>query len=195
MVAVKMAVRKDIIVLLSGEGSTFQAIFDKCKVARVVGVFSNKASANGLNRARAVGIPVVEYSNNNEDELLDHIHNAIIHGVEPELIVLAGYMKVLSADFIQFFDDRNIPIINVHPSLLPKHKGLHTHRRALEEKDEEHGMTVHYVNEELDGGPIITQRSFMIQESDTEETLTKKVKELEQTHLPRIIDALLLTIY
>lgn len=190
-----MTVQKDIIVLLSGEGTTLQSILDNCKVAKVAGVFSNNPSANGLNRANYAKVPFVGHSNNNEEEMLELIQHSLDNGIKPAIIVLAGYMKILSPNFINFFNKRDIPIINIHPSLLPEHKGLHTHRRVLEAGDIYHGMTVHYVNEELDGGPILNHRSFLVEKTDTVTTLTQKVKELEQKYFPIIIDAVLLTVH
>lgn len=180
--------KKQIIVLLSGNGSTFQAIHDKCKNVEIVAVFSNNHAAYGMQRAIDVGIrPVISYDSTSDLE--NHIKH-YTSGYDVSLIILAGYMRILSPDIIQFCSSKNIDIINIHPSLLPKHKGLHTHKRALEAKDSQHGITIHYVNEKMDDGPIIAQIAFDIELDDTEETLTNKVKELEQHYYPLVLDSL-----
>jgi phosphoribosylglycinamide formyltransferase-1 len=108
--------------------------------------------------------------------------------LNPELIVLAGFMKILTPNFFKKFHEKQI--VNIHPSLLPKHKGVDTHKRVLEAGDEEHGITIHYVNEELDSGPIIWQSSYFIEPDDDETSLKHKGHDLEHKWYPFVIDQL-----
>lgn len=178
---------KSIIVLLSGNGSTFQAIHDNCTNIEISRVYSNNYNAYGITRAGILDIPCTISSVWLESSIIYDLSN---HYTHVKLIVLAGYMRILSPGFIQFCQSNNIDIVNIHPSLLPKYKGLHTHKRVLEAKDSHHGISIHYVNKDLDGGPIIFQRSFPVLEDDTEDTLTVEVKKLEQLWYPKIIDVL-----
>lgn len=178
-----------IVVLISGNGSNLQAIIDKCHVpgdVEIKAVISDQPGAYGLHRALQAGIKAGVHKQV-EGEPRDgycFILADIIEDFEPELIVLAGFMKLLSPCFIDRFPNK---IINIHPSLLPKYKGLHTHRRVLEAGDKEHGITIHWVTEELDSGPIIVQRRFPIMSDDTEETLEQKVHLLEHIWYPWVV--------
>ena len=147
-------------VLASGGGSNLGAILDACRsdriAAEVVVVISDKPGARALTRAADVGIPALpmppapgESRESHGERLL-----AALGPFDADLIVLAGYMRILSTDLVQRLRGR---LVNIHPSLLPRHKGLHTHRRALEAGEPEHGCTVHYVTPELDGGPAVLQ--------------------------------------
>lgn len=178
------------IVMLSGEGTTFQSLVDRCKNINIVGVISNNAEANGIVRAMKVGIPYKVINQNSQDfnnDLIQTVSN-LTTKENVKFIVLAGFMKLLSPNFISFCGDVGIDIINIHPSLLPNHKGLHTHKKVLESGDKDHGMTIHYVTDELDSGPIIYQHSFTVRETDTEKTLNTQVKYMEQLYFPKVLD-------
>lgn len=151
---------KRILVLISGNGSNLQTILDHCasgKVAgEVVGVISNRADAYGLVRAREAGVATAilaqqQFASRAE---YDVALLALMTDYQPDLVVLAGFMRILSADLVRHFAGR---MINIHPSLLPKYQGLHTHQRAIDDGEREHGASVHFVTEELDGGPVILQ--------------------------------------
>jgi phosphoribosylglycinamide formyltransferase-1 len=167
-----------IVVLLSGSGSNLQAIIDS-KVANIQAVISNKADAYGLERAKKANIKthIVEHQNLSREEF-DEKLKTTINLYQPDLIVLAGFMRILTTEFINTFKNK---IINIHPSLLPKFKGLNTHQRAIDAGEKEHGATVHLVSSELDSGKILAQIKVTIEPNDTAETLAKKV--LKQEHI------------
>lgn len=183
-----------IVVLLSGEGSNLQAIIDKINdgeiKAKIVAVISNRADANGLKRAEKVGIPniVLEHTHFADREAFDQSLAQIIDSYEPDLVVLAGFMRILSDGFVEKFQNK---IINIHPSLLPKYKGLHTHKRALDNGDKEHGATVHWVVPALDSGEPIIQGVVPVKEGDTEETLSQRVHEIEHIIYPQAIQKII----
>ena len=168
---------KNIVVLISGSGSNLQAIIDACGRKQINGtlraVFSNKADAFGLERARAAGIPAhaLAQSQFADREAFD-------------LVVLAGYMRILSPAFVSHYQGR---LLNIHPSLLPKYPGLHTHRQVLENGDEEHGTSVHFVTDELDGGPVILQAKVPVFAGDSEEEVTARVQTQEHAIYPLVI--------
>lgn len=142
-----------ILVLISGSGSNLQAILDHCasgKIAgEVVGVISNKADAYGLVRAEeAVATSILAQQQFASREEYDAALLALMADYQPDLVVLAGFMRILSGDLVRHFAGR---MINIHPSLLPKYQGLHTHQRAIDDGEREHGASVHFVTEELDG--------------------------------------------
>lgn len=167
-----------IVVLISGAGRNLQAIIDACATHRIdgdiVAVISNRAQAAGLARAQAAGIPthVLAHQGFADRALYDAALAALIDRHQPDIVVLAGFMRILTADLVRHYRGR---MLNIHPSLLPKYPGLHTHRRALEAGDHEHGATVHFVTEELDGGPAIVQGKLIVRPEDTEETLAERV--------------------
>lgn len=177
-------------VLISGNGSNLQAIIDSCKrgeiAANISCVISNEAEAYGLRRAQQAGIPnhVLSHTEFSERKLFDGALARLIDSYKVDLIVLAGFMRILGAGFIKRYEHR---IINVHPSLLPKYKGLNTHARALSAGDKLHGASVHFVTPDLDGGPVITQVSIPVQSDDTVETLQQRVHRIEHEILPRTI--------
>lgn len=179
-----------IVVLISGSGSNLQAIIDaidnKMLPIDIKAVLSNKANAYGLERAAAANIPthIISHTDYPDRESFDAQMIEVIEQYQPKLIVLAGFMRILSAQFVQQYAGK---MINIHPSLLPKHKGLHTHQRALDAKDEKHGCTVHFVTEDLDAGGIIAQMECDIDETDTADSLQQKVHQLEHKLLPEII--------
>lgn len=179
-----------IVVLLSGSGSNLQAIIDQIAEgrlnARIMAVISNKADAYGLERAKKAGIPteVIEHHQFDSRESFDAQLIKTIDKYQPKLIVLAGFMRILTDDFVNHYYGR---MINIHPSLLPRYRGLHTHRRALEAGDFEHGLTIHYVSSELDGGPVILQNTVPVLEGDDEQTLAQRVLEQEHQAYPQVI--------
>lgn len=173
-----------IVVLISGNGSNLQAIIDS-KVANIQAVISNKAEAYGLERAKNNNIKthIIEHQNLNREDFDKKLQNTI-EIYQPDLIVLAGFMRILTADFINTFANK---IINIHPSLLPKFKGLNTHKRAIDSGEKEHGATVHLVSSELDSGKILAQKKVQIDTNDTAQTLAEKVLEQEHIIYPEVI--------
>ncbi len=181
---------KNIVVLISGNGSNLQAIIDACKQKKINGtiraVFSNKADAFGLERAREANIPAhaLLASQFASREAFDRELMQEIDAYAPDIVVLAGYMRILSPDFVAHYAGR---LINIHPSLLPKYPGLHTHRQVLENGDDVHGTTVHFVTDELDGGPVILQAQVPVFEGDTEEDVTARVQTQEHAIYPLVV--------
>lgn len=184
-----------IVVLISGNGSNLQAIIDACSKgdidAQVCAVFSNKANAFGLNRARNAAIPCHAISHDDFADRLsfDREMMAQIDEYQPDIIVLAGYMRILSEEFVNHYLGK---LINIHPSLLPKYPGLNTHQRAIDAGDSEHGSSVHFVTPELDSGPVIAQVKVKILSTDTAQTLMQKVQSAEHTLYPQVIQKLVL---
>ncbi|AQZ33107.1 phosphoribosylglycinamide formyltransferase-1 [Pseudomonas sp. NFACC19-2] len=177
----------NVVVLISGSGSNLQALIDSVahdgNPARIAAVICNRAGAYGLERAKQAGIAT---------ELLDHkqfdgreaFDAALIQAIDahqPDLVVLAGFMRILTPGFVQHYAGR---LLNIHPSLLPKHKGLHTHQRAIEAGDSEHGCSVHFVTEELDGGPLVVQAVLPVMADDTAESLAHRVHQQEHQIYP-----------
>lgn len=180
-----------IVVLISGRGSNFRAIAERAArgelPVRIVAVISDKADAGGLDIARGMGIEARALSPREFASRTDYdaALGDLIAGFDPELIVLAGFMRILSAEFIERFHGR---ILNVHPSLLPNYKGLHTHRRVLEDRAPTHGVSVHFVTVELDGGPVIMQACLDVRPEDTEGTLSARVQRQEHIIYPTVVD-------
>jgi phosphoribosylglycinamide formyltransferase-1 len=171
-------IRPRLVVLLSGSGSNFQAFIDATKSgalnADIVAVISNKSGVMGLERGKNAGI-ASELVNHNEFIDRESFDKALAERIEsynPDLVILAGFMRILTPGFVHRFAGR---IMNIHPSLLPKYPGLHTHRRAIEAGDPTAGATVHFVTSELDGGPAIIQAKVPILPDDSEETLANRV--------------------
>lgn len=178
---------KNIVVLISGSGSNLQAIIDACQSGYISGtiqtVFSNVADAYGLTRARQAGIftQVLEPKAFADRTAYDMALADIIDNYRPDLIVLAGYMRILSPEFVNRYTGK---LLNIHPSLLPKYPGLHTHSRALANGDVQHGTTVHFVTEELDGGPIIIQATIPLTSGNTEADIIGRVQVEEHRIYP-----------
>jgi phosphoribosylglycinamide formyltransferase-1 len=176
--------RQPIVILISGRGSNMRALIERSEAAdaaySVVSVISDRADAGGLEIARHLGVVAraVPRVPGSERADYDRVLAAVILEYSPVLIVLAGFMRILSAEFVERFAGR---ILNIHPSLLPKYAGMHTHRRVLEAREGEHGVTVHFVTEELDGGPPVLQARMPILPADTEATLSQRV--LIQEHI------------
>ncbi|WP_339487356.1 phosphoribosylglycinamide formyltransferase [Pseudomonas sp. EL_65y_Pfl2_R95] len=181
-----MATPCNVVVLLSGSGSNLQALIDSLdstSSARICAVVSNRADAYGLERAKAAGIAtdVLDHRQYDSRELFDAALIECIDAHAPDLVVLAGFMRILSADFVRHYAGR---LLNIHPSLLPKYKGLHTHQRALDAKDMEHGCSVHFVTEELDGGPLVVQAVVPVNADDSAASLAERVHRLEHQIYP-----------
>ncbi len=180
----------NIVVLISGNGSNLQAIIDACKQNKIKGtlraVFSNKADAFGLERAQEAGIPahVLTADRFDSREAFDRELIQEIDAYSPDVVVLAGFMRILSPAFVMHYRGR---LLNIHPSLLPKYPGLHTHRQALENGDEEHGTSVHFVTDELDGGPVILQAKVPVFEGDDEDEITARVQVQEHAIYPLVL--------
>ena len=176
------------VILISGNGSNLQSLIDNAKNIdlEICSVISNKEDAFGLKRAERANISTnfVDPNRFESREDFDKQLIAIIDELDIGLIILAGYMRILSSDFINHFAGK---ILNIHPSLLPKFPGLNTHRKAIDAKEKYHGATVHFVTEELDGGPIINQEIVEIDPIDTEYSLAQKVLEKEHILYPRVI--------
>ncbi len=181
---------KRIVVLVSGEGSNLQALIDACQQGRInaqiSAVFSNKSAAYGLERARLAVIPVhaLDVKAYEDRAAFDIALADAIEAYQPDLVVLAGYMRILTADFVQRFAGR---MINIHPSLLPKYPGLHTHRQAIDNQDDEHGTSVHFVTEQLDGGPVILQAKVPVFSDDSEDDLVARVQTQEHNIYPLVV--------
>ncbi|MBK4727419.1 phosphoribosylglycinamide formyltransferase [Erwinia sp. MYb375] len=181
---------KRIVVLVSGNGSNLQAILDACQQGRIHGsvaaVFSNKAEAFGLERAREANIPAhaLAAAQFADREAFDRQLMLEIDAYAPDLVVLAGYMRILSPAFVQHYAGR---MLNIHPSLLPKYPGLHTHRQAIENGDDEHGTSVHFVTEELDGGPVILQAKVPVYSDDSEADVAARVQHQEHAIYPLVV--------
>ena len=176
------------VILISGNGSNLQSLIDNAKKIdlEICSVISNKEDAFGLKRAERANISTnfVDPNRFESREDFDKQLISIIDELDISLIILAGYMRILSSDFINHFAGK---ILNIHPSLLPKFPGLNTHRKAIDAKEKYHGATVHFVTEELDGGPIINQEIVEIDPIDTEYSLAQKVLEKEHILYPRVI--------
>lgn len=182
---------KRIVVLISGSGSNLQAIIDHIDAGQVAGriaaVISNRADAFGLSRAAQAGIEarVLEHKGFPDRLAFDQALQTMIDSYRPDLVVLAGFMRILTPEFVRHYAGR---LVNIHPSLLPKYKGLHTHQRALEAGEAEHGCTVHFVTEELDGGPLIVQAATAVQAEDNADSLQQRVHQLEHQIYPLAVE-------
>ncbi|MEO9274896.1 phosphoribosylglycinamide formyltransferase [Marinomonas sp. 5E14-1] len=176
-----------IVVLISGSGSNLQALIDQSLQGKlninICAVISNKADAYGLERAKSAGIATHALSHKSFDsrEEFDVELQKIIDQYQPKLVVLAGFMRILTETFTKHFEGR---MLNIHPSLLPKYKGLNTHQRAIDAKEAEHGVSVHFVSSELDAGAVILQASTKIENDETADTLATKVHLLEHIIYP-----------
>lgn len=179
-----------LVVLVSGSGSNLQALIDACRdpsyPCELVGVISNRPGVRALQRAAQAGIParVIDHTGYPDRE---HFEAALIEAIDPlapDLVVLAGFMRILGAGFVRHYLGR---LLNIHPSLLPKYPGLHTHQRALADGEREAGATVHFVTEELDGGPVIVQARVPVVPGDTPQTLAARVLVEEHRIYPEAV--------
>lgn len=186
--------QKKLVILISGRGSNMQAIVaaSACEgwPARVAAVISNNPQSIGLEWAaqRGIATRVVDHKAYANREAFDAALMQAIDHFAPTLVVLAGFMRILTPGFVAHYAKR---MVNIHPSLLPEFPGLHTHRRALEEGRRETGATVHWVTPELDHGPTIAQVRVPVQAGDTEETLAQRVLKAEHELYPRVLSELL----
>ncbi|WP_196589119.1 phosphoribosylglycinamide formyltransferase [Aliivibrio fischeri] len=180
---------KNIVVLVSGNGSNLQAFIDACgnKIpnARIAAVISNKSDAYGLQRAIDADINAHSLNAKAYDsrELYDDALATLIDLHKPDVIILAGFMRILSEAFVTRYQGK---MLNIHPSLLPKYTGLHTHQRAIDAGDKEHGTSVHFVTPELDGGPVILQAKVPIFEHDNAEDVASRVQAQEHVIYPMV---------
>ena len=177
-------------ILISGNGSNLQAMIDAIEVNQISGkiccVLSNKEDAYGLQRAQEVEIPT-EVVNNKDFETREDFDAEMVRVLSiynPDLIVLAGFMRILSPIFVNAFPGK---ILNIHPSLLPKYPGLNTHKRVLESSDNTHGITIHFVDESLDGGPICAQSSIKITTRSVKQ-LEQQIHQLEHELYPKVVN-------
>jgi phosphoribosylglycinamide formyltransferase-1 len=175
-----------IVVLISGSGTNLQAIVDKLHKqplnntqTEVVAVISNKADAYGLQRAQDAGIDAIVVASKGiaSREEYDAKLSEALDKLQPDLIILAGFMRILTSEFVNKYLGK---MVNIHPSLLPKYTGINTHQRAIDAGDEEHGASVHFVTPELDSGPIVLQAKVPVFSDDTAEDLSERV--LTQEH-------------
>lgn len=179
-----------IVVLISGSGSNLQAIIDAVKAGQINGeicaVISNHPDAYGLTRAENAGIETLVLDHKAFDSREDYDAALMdkIDAFSPDLVVLAGFMRILTPSLVQNYLGR---MLNIHPSLLPKYQGLNTHQRALDAKDKEHGVSVHFVTEELDGGPVVLQAKVAIESDDTAQTLAQRVHQQEHIIYPLVV--------
>ena len=181
---------KNIVILISGRGSNMEAIVRALEAerwpARIAAVISNKPDAKGLAFAQAHGIPtaVVPSKEFASREAFDAVLQQTIDGYQADLVVLAGFMRILTAPFVAHYAGR---MLNIHPSLLPLFPGLHTHRQALEAGVPEHGATVHFVTAELDHGPAVLQARINVLPGDTETSLAERLLEKEHLIYPQAV--------
>jgi len=183
---------KKIVVLISGSGSNMVAIknaIDNGVISdtELSCVISNEPEARGIKKAQHLGLPtqILSHKNFETRELFDQELVAAIKNINPDLIILAGFMRILTSIFTSAFEGK---ILNIHPSLLPKYPGLHTHESALKNDDLEHGITIHFVTEELDGGPIIAQGYLVIGDSKDSKSLQQRIHQIEHDLYPKIIN-------
>jgi phosphoribosylglycinamide formyltransferase-1 len=179
-----------LVILLSGRGSNMAALVRACAVPGYgvvpVGVLSDRPDAGGLALARDLSV-VTRVVAARDYRMRDDFDAALartIDALEPDLVALAGFMRILGSAFVARYRGR---LLNVHPSLLPHYKGLHTHRRVLEAGDTEHGCSVHYVTEELDGGPVVLQGRLRIRAGEDATALSARVQRCEHILYPRVV--------
>lgn len=180
-----------LVVLISGSGTNLQAIIDAVAHGKVNAdialVVSNRAGAKGLERASAAAIEtcILAHQDFPDRESFDRAMIKEIDKVQPDTIVLAGFMRILSDTFVRHYAGR---LINIHPSLLPLYPGLNTHQRAIDAGDQQHGCSIHFVTEELDGGPVIAQAVVPVRSNDTPESLSNRVQLQEHALYPLVLN-------
>ncbi len=183
-----------LVILISGRGSNMVSIVDAINAgelpATVAAVISNRPDAPGIAFAQQANIPtaVIDHKTFDSRESFDQAMAKEIDKYSPKLVVLAGFMRILTSEFVQHFSDR---LINIHPALLPKFKGLNTHQRAIDAGEKEHGASVHIVTPELDDGPVVLQARVPVLKNDTAETLAARVLEQEHKLYPAAIKKLI----
>jgi phosphoribosylglycinamide formyltransferase 1 len=178
-----------LVVLISGNGSNLQALIDQRQSGgfEISAVICNEPEAYGLKRAAQAGIPTVVLNHRDftDREQFDQQLITRIDLYSPDLLVLAGYMRILSPIFVQHYHGR---ILNIHPSLLPAYRGTNTHQRVLDAGELTHGVSVHFVTEELDGGPVVLQVEIPIMAGDSKETLAKRIAAQEHRIYPEVVN-------
>ena len=185
------AVRAKVVALVSGRGSNLRNIVERARAGdlpvEVRAVVSDKDDAGAITWARAQGIECATLPPRAfpDRERYDAALSALVGGYEPDLVLMAGFMRILGPAFVDRFEGR---CLNIHPSLLPKYRGLHTHRQVLEAGDRVHGASVHFVTRELDGGPVVIQARVPVRDDDDEATLAARVLEQEHRIYPEAVD-------
>lgn len=176
-----------IAVLVSGSGSNLQALIDANLSGQIVGVISNKPEAYALERAKKAGIQtaVIEHKQYPNREAFDDVMHQQLLDWDVDLVVLAGFMRILSAKFVKAWEGK---MLNIHPSLLPNYKGMHTHQRVLNTGDVLHGCTVHYVTAELDAGQALAQGVLKVNLHDDVSSLANRVHVLEHVIYPQVVE-------
>ena len=181
----------NIVVLISGSGSNLQAIIDAINAgelhAKISAVVSNRPNVKGLERAKSAGIPT-HTLDHTEFETRETFDQQLMHTIDqyqPQLVILAGFMRILTDGFVAHYSNQ---MLNIHPSLLPEFKGLNTHQRVLDANVCQHGVSVHYVNNELDGGQVVLQAMIDVQTDDTAESLQQRIHSLEHVIYPMVIE-------
>jgi phosphoribosylglycinamide formyltransferase-1 len=176
------------VVLISGSGSNLQSLIDNAEKIDldIQAVISNKENAYGLKRAQRANIPThtLNHTQFPTREKFDQQLSQVTDQYNPDIVILAGFMRILTEEFTQRYAGK---MLNIHPSLLPKFQGLNTHQRALDAKEGEHGVSVHFVTAKLDGGPIIAQACVPILTNDTVESLAQRVLIEEHKLFPKVV--------
>lgn len=179
-----------IVVLISGSGSNLQAIIDAIENhqlnAEIRAVISNRSDAYGLQRAEKAGITthIIDHKNYPDRDSFDLAMIELIDQHQPALVILAGFMRILTEHFVTHYQDR---MLNIHPSLLPEFRGLNTHQRVIEAGNEKHGVSIHYVTNELDSGPLVIQAVISVESDDTVDSLAEKIHQQEHIIYPMTI--------
>jgi phosphoribosylglycinamide formyltransferase-1 len=183
-----------IAILFSGRGSNMQTLANHIAQPEVNAEFTvaitNRPQASGIDICKQLGVAchIIDHETFDARAAFDAALDDILRAAKVDLICCAGFMRLLTADFVNGWPDR---LLNIHPSLLPKYKGLHTHKRALEAGDKEHGCTVHYMRPEMDDGPIIVQKKVPVRDDDTPDSLTQRVIEQEHIAYAEALDVVL----
>jgi phosphoribosylglycinamide formyltransferase 1 len=183
-------VRMPVVALVSGRGSNLRAIAERARAGdppvEIRAVVSDREDAPALEWARAFGLDCATLPPKSfpDRDRYDETLAALVAGYEPELVILAGFMRILGPAFVDRFSGR---CLNIHPSLLPRHRGLHTHRRVLEAGEREHGASVHFVTRELDGGPVVLQARVPVRDDDDEASLAARVLAQEHRIYPQAV--------
>ncbi|ORU90497.1 MAG: phosphoribosylglycinamide formyltransferase [Cycloclasticus sp. symbiont of Poecilosclerida sp. M] len=175
-----------IVILISGSGTTLQSIIDSELPATICSVISNRPNVLGLTRAQEAKVPthVLDHTSFESREEFDRALKTIIDEQQPDLVALCGFMRILSDEFVAHYDNK---LINIHPSLLPQYKGMNTHQRIMDAGEPLHGSSVHFVNKELDSGPILLQARLPVLPADTVESLELRIKTKEHLIYPTAI--------
>lgn len=182
-----MAKPISVAILISGSGSNLQAIIDAQLAINIVAVISDNPDAYGLTRAKQAGLSAIslDYQTFSDKKQYNQALFNTLRELNPDLVVLSGYMRIVPDEIVDFFNGK---MINIHPSLLPKHPGLHTYEKALQQGDTQHGTSIHFVTNVLDGGPLIAQQRLDILPTDTVDSLKARTQQLEHQLFPQVIE-------